>query len=416
MNLLRSLKHRPFALLWSGQTVSRLGDNLYRIALAWWVLEETGSSIAMGTVLVLAQIPMLLFLLVGRVVVDRLPRVRIMFIADLVNGFVVALVSILGFLDLLEIWHVYIASVVFGFVEAFFFPAYAAVVPQITPKELLTSANSLNSLSQRVSGIIGPALGAFLVATAGTALTFGLDAISFFISAVCVLPILRGRFEKIAVPEATVAAQKIPLKAALQQGMSDLRAGWKAVIGVPWIWISILTFGFFNITEASPRAVSLPFLVNDNLGAGVELLGILGSAASLGFAVGAIWLGQYARLRHRGWLAYGATIVMGATLLPFGLLMPTPWLIGAMFIGGIASSIFGLIWVQTLQEMVPSDLLGRVFSMDALGSFVLLPVGYAVAGWATEFIGAPTVFLIGGICSVILAALPLLHPAIRGLD
>ena len=80
MNVLRSLKHRPFALLWSGQTISRLGDSLYRIALAWWVLEKTGSAVAMGTVLVLSQIPLLIFVLIGGVVVDRFPRIRIMFI------------------------------------------------------------------------------------------------------------------------------------------------------------------------------------------------------------------------------------------------------------------------------------------------------------------------------------------------
>src|SRR6266508_3569411 len=78
MNVLRSLRHRPFALLWTGQTTSRLGDSLYRIALSWWVLEKTGSAVAMGTVLVFSQIPLLL--LIGGVVVDRLPRIRIMFI------------------------------------------------------------------------------------------------------------------------------------------------------------------------------------------------------------------------------------------------------------------------------------------------------------------------------------------------
>ncbi|MGZ9225983.1 MAG: MFS transporter [Anaerolineales bacterium] len=86
MNILRSLEHRPFALLWTGQTTSRLGDSLYRIALAWWVLEKTGSAVAMGTVLVFSQIPLLLFLLIGGAAVDRLPRIRIMFVSDVLGG------------------------------------------------------------------------------------------------------------------------------------------------------------------------------------------------------------------------------------------------------------------------------------------------------------------------------------------
>jgi len=142
MNVLRSLKHRPFALLWTGQTTSRLGDSLYRIALAWWVLEKTGSAVAMGTVLIFSQIPLLLFLLIGGVVVDRLPRIRIMFVSDVLSGLVIAFVAVFAWFDLLQIWHIYIASMIFGFVEAFFFPAYQAVIPQITPPELLISANS----------------------------------------------------------------------------------------------------------------------------------------------------------------------------------------------------------------------------------------------------------------------------------
>src|SRR5215216_3298244 len=191
MNVLRSLKHRPFALLWSGQTTSRLGDSLYRIALSWWVLEKTGSAVAMGTVLILSQIPLLLFLLIGGVVVDRLPRIRIMFASDIFSGLVITFVAIFSWLNLLEIWHIYIASIIFGFVEAFFFPAYQSVIPQITPSELLTSANSLNGLSQRLTGIVGPALGAALVAAGGTSVTFALDALSFFISAICVFPLIR---------------------------------------------------------------------------------------------------------------------------------------------------------------------------------------------------------------------------------
>jgi DHA3 family tetracycline resistance protein-like MFS transporter len=87
-----------------------------------------------------------------------------------------------------------------------------------------------------------------------------------------------------------------------------------------------------------------------------------------------------------------------------------------MLVHGLCFSVMGLIWTHSLQEMVPRDLLGRVSSIDALGSFVLMPIGFAAAGWATELLGAPLVFLIGGFSTMLLAALPLLHPAIRNLD
>jgi DHA3 family tetracycline resistance protein-like MFS transporter len=415
MNVLRSLNHRPFALLWTGQTISRLGDSLYRIALAWWVLEKTGSAVAMGTVLVFSQIPMLLFLLIGGVVVDRLPRLRVMFTSDTLSGLVITFVAVFSWLDILQIWHIYIASMIFGFVEAFFFPAYQATVPQITPPEMLTSANSLNGLSQRVTGIVGPALGAALVAAGGTSLTFGLDALSFFISALCVFLMFRSSSEKVQSPS-DAGGNERSLKDLLKQGFTDLRDGFKLVMTIPWIWITILIFGFINITEASPRAVAMPFLIKQDLGGDVELLGLFGSAASLGFVVGMIWLGQYVRLPRRGLLGYLSVIVTGAALLPFAFKRPVPILVASMFMGGLSTSVFSLIWTHTLQEMVPGELLGRVYSIDALGSFVLLPIGFSIAGWATDLVGAPTVFLVGGLGTITLAALGILHPAIRNLD
>jgi MFS family permease len=418
MNVLRSLKHRPFALLWAGQTTSRLGDSLYRIALAWWILEKTGSAVAMGTVLIFSQIPLLLFLLIGGVVVDRLPRVRVMFVSDILSGLVITFVAIFSWLDLLQIWHIYITSLIFGFVEAFFFPAYQAIIPQITPPDMLTSANSLNGLSQRVTGIVGPALGAALVATGGTSVTFGLNALSFFISALFVFPMLKMNVEKNRrnENESEISHKPKTFKDMVRQGVADLREGWDVIISVPWIWITIVIFGFLNIMEASPRAVAMPFFIKDNLGADVGLLGIFGSSFSIGYVLGMLWLGQYKRLRWRGPVSYVATAINGVLLLFFGLKFPIPILIGSMFVYGVCMSIFGLIWTNTLQEMVPHELLGRVYSIDALGSWVLLPVGFAIAGWATDLVGAPTVFLVGGFATIALALVGLSHPAIRNLD
>jgi MFS family permease len=418
MNLFRSLAHRPFALLWAGQTTSRLGDSLHHIALAWWVLEKTGSATAMGTVLVLSQIPMLIFLLVGGVVVDRFPRVRIMFISDVLSGLVVTFIAVFSWLDILEIWHIYVASLLFGILGAFFFPAYQAVIPQITPPELLTSANSLNGLSARMTGIIGPSLGAALVVAGGTSLTFALDALSFFVSALFIFPLLR---DKMAEPQNVEKVPEAPgrpksIKETFKQGLYDLRQGFNVIIAIPWLWITILIYGFVNMSEASPRAVAMPFLIRDDLGADVALLGIFGTVFSIGFVVGAVLLGQFKRLRRRGLMAYLAPLTQGVILLLFGYKFPIPILIAGMFVYGFTFSVFGLIWNNTLQEMVPHEMLGRVYSIDALGSFVLMPIGFALAGSATDLVGAPTVFLIGGVSTIALALLGLSHPAIRNLD
>lgn len=418
MNLFKSLTHKPFALLLGGQTTSRLGDSLFRITLSWWVLEKTNSAAAMGTVLIFSSVPMLIFLLIGGIATDRFPRLRIMFLSDVFNGLVVALITLLAYLGKLEMWHIYLSSILFGLVSAFFHPAYTATVPEITPKELLPSANSLTSLFQRGTSIIGPALGAAIVAFGGTPLAFGLDALSFAISAVCILFILRAPPLKIPAPQPLPAPATEPIadkKLNWRAAFSDLRDGYLAVVASPWLWITIVIFGFINATS-SPFSVSLPYLVKTNLHADVEVLGLFTSMSAVGFVIGAIGTGSIKRLRRRGLLAYLATILFGAIICIFGLTTSIPILAVSAFFEGFFISIFGLVWTNTLQELVPRELLGRVSSIDALGSFVLLPIGYGISGWATDLIGAPLVFLIGGALTMLLALAGLASRSVRTLD
>jgi hypothetical protein len=144
-------------------------------------------------------------------------------------------------------------------VKAFFFPAYQSVVPQITPKEMLTSANSLNGLSGRLTGIRGSIVGAGLVVAGSTSFAFALDALSFLVSTLCILPIIRSSsYASLRQAELKTATKPKFVREAIQQGFADLHEGWRAIITIPWIWITILIFGVLNIMEASPRAVAIP--------------------------------------------------------------------------------------------------------------------------------------------------------------
>lgn len=405
MVLFRSLSYRPFALLWAGQTVSRIGDHLYQVALAWWVLEKTGSAAAMGMVLICAYAPMLLFLLIGGVAVDRLPRVQVMLASDLARGAVVTAVAALAFLGWLEIWHVLVASLLFGFVDAFFQPAYTALVPEVARRDDLPSANSLTSISHHVGRVVGPALGAAVVVLGGTAGAFAFDAVSFFVSAACLAPLLGAS----APPAPTTNGQTASV-------LRDVREGIATVLGSPVLGITILVFALINITLGAPYAVALPFLVKQHLNGDVGTLGLLYAVFPIGYIAGGAWLGRMTRIRRRGPTGYVGLIVAGLTFAAFGLPLPLAALALAALINGVALEIAGLIWANTLQEVVPSDRLGRVASIDSLGSYALLPLGYALAGWGADILGAAVVFAIGGVLTVGVAALALVHPAVRALD
>ena len=403
--MLRALQNRLFAFLWSGQTISRLGDSLYRIALSWWVLEKTGSALAMGTVNVVSMIPMLLFMLFGGVLVDRLPRQWVMFVSDLLRGLLVAAIAILAALNLLEVWEIFIASAIFGLVSAFFEPAYIAVVPEIVQTDTLASANSLGTLSREITGIVGPSLGALLVAAGGTPITFGLDALSFLISACALIPLV-----KISKPV------KVTEKVSYANLSSDLTSGLRAVIGSPWLWITITVAALANMMEGGTLSTSLPFLIKDVWHMDVKSLGFLNSAISVGAVATALILGNIPHLRKRGWIAYSCWFIIGSMILLLGL--QSNFIISLIIAAliGVGSTGFGLIWTTTMQELVPQDLLGRVSSIDYLGSYILLPIGFSLGGWATDKFGPNMVFIVGGAVVMTLAMLSLLHPKIRNME
>lgn len=403
VTLFRSLKHHSFLLLWLGQTISRVGDHMYQIALAWWVLEKTGDATQMGAVLIFALTPEIIFYLIGGVAVDRWSRVGLMLASDAARGAVVLGISALAYTDRLEVWQIFAASLFFGFVDAFFQPAFAALTPQLVPADDLPSANSLTSISTNLGRVLGPALGAGIVALVGIPLAFGLNGASFLVSALFILPLRR---------------LALPRLAAEQQASvwHDLREGIRTVLVSPWLRTSIVVFALTNITLGGPYSVAMPFLVNDSLAAGVNVLGLIYAAFPLGYLLAGIWLGSRPKLRRRGLKMYLASALAGLCLAAFGLLPPLWVILLAAVVNGAALEMGHLIWTNSLQERVPNEKLGRVVSIDNMGSFALMPIGYALAGWATQAFGAPVVFIVGGAATAILAAAPLLLRPIREFD
>lgn len=407
MSLLRALKHRNFALLFSGQTLSRLGDFVFNIALAWWVLEKTGSALAMGAVMIFGAVPMLIFLLVGGVTVDRVNRAWLLFLSDLGRGVIMVAATWLVGTDRLEIWMVYVGSLIFSFADAFFMPAYTALVPELTPKDDWPSANSLSSLGSQLSRVVGPALGGLLVSLGGTTLAFGINAVSFFLAGLLLLPLIS------VTPQPKPAESDAPPPASV---LEDLREGWKIIFAQPVLWITILMAAFTNIFLYGPFSVGMPFLVKDFMGGDERTLGLILGIFPIGYIAASLILGNFKRLRWRGPVMFVSIMLAGLGLGLFGLRLPFWALAVAAILNGAALETFGLIWTNLLQETVPIEKLGRVASIDMLGSFVLLPIGFALTGVCVEQFGPASTFLLGGLLTVFCGALPLLHPRIRGMD
>jgi MFS family permease len=171
-----------------------------------------------------------------------------------------------------------------------------------------------------------------------------------------------------------------------------------------------------NVVDSGPRNVAMPFLIHDHLGLDVGALGAVTSSIAIGSVAAAVFVGRYTRLRHRGLLLYASEAIMGSMLILFGRVPSLYALMAAAFVYGVGISTGSLVWTNMLQEMVPQDRLGRVSSIDALGSFVFLPLGFAFAGVLSDRVGPANVFVLGGGAVLLLAAAMFLVPSIRRLD
>lgn len=401
--VLQALLIRSFALVWSGQTVSRLGDQMFRVALAWYALDLTNSATAMGTIMVLTTLPLLVLLPLGGVLSDRLPRRNVMLLSDVGRGAIVTLLACIAWADTVQLWHLYSLALIFGTVDAFFQPAYTALVPQLVDEPMRPSANSLTLLSGQGSSIAGPIIGAWLLSVGSAALTFQINGLSFLFAAL-LLWFMRA-------PETQHGTAP-----ASNSFVAELKEGISYIAGIPWLWVTILLFALVVVAASAPIAVGLPLLVRERFANDVTQLGALYTASAIGAVGSALCVGRITTLRRRGLLAYSITALSGLGILGLGVTTNFTFALLCAAADGVAFAVFSLVWMNTIQNMVPERLHGRVFSVDMLGSYCLLPLGYAAFGLLADRFSAAAIFVAGGISILVLVFIGLLVPAVRQLD
>ena len=267
------LRHRDFRLMWVGQSVSLIGDQCYFVALPWLVLQLTGSGLALGTVLMTAAIPRAVLMLLGGAVSDRFPPRWVMFWSNMVRGAVVVAIALLILLHRLRLWHLYALSFLFGLVEAFFFPAFIAIVAQLVVTEELEPANALAQGSAQVTALVGPAPAGLLIAGAGTAMAFVADALSFLVAAA-----------SLWIMNDDARDQHAPIARARMGFLSGIREGITYVWKDPVIRAVVLISAALNLTFTGPFQVGAPALAHARFPQGPVALGAMLSATWRGCA------------------------------------------------------------------------------------------------------------------------------------
>jgi predicted MFS family arabinose efflux permease len=368
LSRLAPLRGRDFRLLFIARTTSRLGGAMAPVALAFAVLNTLhGSATDLGIILAARLVPTICFILLGGVLGDRLPRNAVMVGSNLASGASQALTSGLLLTGHATVANLAVLAAVNGLSSAFFMPASEGIVPLVVEPEVLQEANALLRLSVNATNIFGAAIGG-LIAAVSPGVAIACDAASFFLASI-----------------ATAAMNLPPRRVATQSVLHELREGWRDFWSLAWLWAIVVQFGVVNAAQTGAVDVIGPKVANEHFG-GATTWGIFLAATSIGLVTSGFVLMRWRPRR----LLYVATWAVFPFALPLVVLATSSQaavLVASGFAWGYASEVFGVMWTVAMQEQIPGDRLSRMYSYDMLGSFVLMPLGVALAGPIAAAVG-----------------------------
>jgi MFS family permease len=393
---LSAFRSRDFRLLWSGQTISFVGDAAFLVALGWRVTALSGAG-SLAFVLSIYSIGLLATLLWGGVLADRHSRRLLMIGSDLGRAAIVGGLAVVEMTGHLTLPLLLVFALTVGLADGFFHPAFGGIVPQLVEQPLLASANSMINVARQSAAVVGPAVAAALYGLAGPATVWTVDAASFLVSAGLLWHARPRQIE----PE--------PRQGAFR----EMVAGFRYVMSVPWLWSGIFIASFILMVAMSPYIALLPDLVRDEYGRGVGSYGLLFSLMSLGMVAGSLTYARWRPQRHRVLLCFAAFAINDLGMIVVAL---SPWFPLACL--AVVERGFGIgfgiaAWSTLMTELVPQSFLSRVYSLDVFGSFALTPIGYVLAGFAASAFTPSQLIAVGGALGFSLWLVPLAFRSVR---
>ncbi|WP_329561718.1 MFS transporter [Kitasatospora sp. NBC_01266] len=372
-------KHRPRPLSWAGRdyliqtgatVVGGLGNAGAPIATAFALLRMGGGAAEIGYVTGARLAAIVLFLLIGGAVADRLPRHRVMVAANLGNALSQALLAALVLTGSAQLWQVVLLAAANGIGQAFYAPAAEGMIMESVEQEQAPRAFALFRTALNSSLIGGAALGGALVAAVGPGWVLALDAATLAAAGALRL------FLRAPVPSPRPAEPGADRGAA--PGMlADLREGWREFTSRRWLWAVVVQYGVVNACLIAAESVLGPIVADQRLG-GPRPWGLVNAAMGAGLVAGGLLMVRWQprRLLLVGtfgillFAAPAASLAAGASLTTIG---------AAMFASGVGGTVYGVCWMIALQQEIPAASFSRVAAYDWCGSVALAPVGTAAA-------------------------------------
>ncbi|MFO3797122.1 MAG: MFS transporter, partial [Anaerolineales bacterium] len=400
LGLVLLTRELPFSYFFISRTLSRIGENVFSIAVPWLVFQLTGSTLQLGLAFALQVVPSLLLAPFAGVYVDAASRKRAMLVSEGCRALLGLAVTGLSLLGSLQVWHLYLAVVAHAVTASFLTVAAGAAIPALVDQVDLTRANALIRLSRNLCDILGKVMAGLLLAWLGPAYTFLANAALTFASAALLLP-LRG----IDGGSPVVRGWRPRVLQDFVSGVGILRRHSAAVLAMADLVV---------INVGIPvLAIALPVISEEVLRQGAAGYGLLTGAMALGAIVATLIAALLVGRMDEGRLSGLATVLFGLLVVSLGFVRALEWGLLAMTLIGLTAELVSVYTSSILQRTLPSDVLGRAFAAQFTALRIVPAVVFLSAGSVLQTFGVQTFLIVGGSITVLIAAL-LLQLRVRG--
>ncbi|MBI3536138.1 MAG: MFS transporter [Chloroflexi bacterium] len=387
-----AFQYRDYRLLWSGQLVSQLGSQMQQMALNYHVYLLTHSPLALGLISLARFIPVVVLSLVGGVFADAHDRRRVLFVTQ--SGLMIGatLLSALTFSQTISVPALFVIAALLAAMMAFDGPARQSLTPNLVPKENLTNALSLNNIVHQTAGMVGPAVGGFVIgfagveneATVGVGIVYLINAISFL-----------GMLLALFLIKAPTQNHSIAVKFTRDSLTEGVRFVHKSKMILATMLLDFIATFFSSATSL------LPIFAKEILHVGAAGLGILYAAESVGAVIAGAAMSVARNIARKGKLVLTAVAVYGIATTLYGM-SNLFWLsIFFLAIVGAADTISTIMRNTLRQLATPDHLRGRMTGVNMIFFMGGPRLGDLEAGLVAALIGAPLSVITGGIATVI---------------
>jgi MFS family permease len=392
-----ALRHRNFTLLWLGLLISTAGSQMQLAALLWHLRILSDQPLLVSGIGLARVLPMFFISPFAGLAADRYNRRRIVFITQTTMIFTAVMLGILTFAGVIQIWHIYLLTIIQATANVFDTPARQSIMPNLVPAKDLPSAFSLQSIAFNTGAILGPGLSGLVIGYMGLQYVYLINAVSFL--AVLVALILMGNIAQVSVKTA----------GGVRSSLRSIREGFSFIRSKPIILSSMLLD--FIATFFSSANTLMPFVARDVLHVGEIQYGWLSAAQSMGAVTVGFIFSQRDHIRHQGRLLMGAVLVFGAATAWFGLVNSFWLAMLALLLVGAADAVSTIIRNTIRQLQTPDHIRGRMVGINQIFFGGGPQLGEIEAGVAAQLLGVPFAIISGGIgCIVAVVVLAVIYP------